>query len=76
MAAIDDLQAAERGCAELDSIAEAEEEPGALAALRACARAWSRSPPGARRRRSPRCAARMSSGGALQRRTRAPERES
>jgi DNA-binding CsgD family transcriptional regulator len=38
MAAVDDLQAAERGCAELDSIAHAEEEPGALAAMAAQAR--------------------------------------
>jgi DNA-binding CsgD family transcriptional regulator len=33
MAAVGDLQAAERGCAELDSIARAEEEPGALTAM-------------------------------------------
>jgi DNA-binding NarL/FixJ family response regulator len=38
MMAIDDLQAAEEGCAELDSIAEAEEEPGALTAMAAHAR--------------------------------------
>jgi DNA-binding CsgD family transcriptional regulator len=38
MAAVDDLQAAERGCAELDSIAQAEEEPGALGAMAAQAR--------------------------------------
>jgi DNA-binding NarL/FixJ family response regulator len=38
MTAIDDLQAAEEACAELDSIAEAEEEPGALTAMAAHAR--------------------------------------
>ena len=38
MAAIDDLQAAERGCVELESIARAEEEPGALGAMAAHAR--------------------------------------
>jgi DNA-binding CsgD family transcriptional regulator len=38
MAAVDDLQAAERGCAELDSIAQAEETPGALSAAAAQAR--------------------------------------
>jgi DNA-binding CsgD family transcriptional regulator len=38
MTAIDDLQAAEGACAELDSIAETEEEPGALAAMAAQAR--------------------------------------
>jgi DNA-binding CsgD family transcriptional regulator/tetratricopeptide (TPR) repeat protein len=38
MAAIDDLAAAEGACAELDSIAQAEEEPGALAARAAQAR--------------------------------------
>ena len=37
MAAVDDLQAAERGCAELDSIAQAEESPE-FAAGCACAR--------------------------------------
>jgi DNA-binding CsgD family transcriptional regulator len=35
LAAVDDLQGAEEGCAELDSIAGREEEPGALAALAA-----------------------------------------
>jgi DNA-binding CsgD family transcriptional regulator len=35
MVGVDDLQAADRGCAELDSIAQAEEEPRALAALAA-----------------------------------------
>ena len=38
MAAIDDLKAAEQACAELDSIAEAEEQPGALTATAAQAR--------------------------------------
>jgi DNA-binding CsgD family transcriptional regulator len=38
MAALDDLQAAERGCAELDSIAQAEAAPGALGAMAAQAR--------------------------------------
>ena len=38
MVAAGDLEAAERGCAELDSIAEAEEKPGALAAMAAQAR--------------------------------------
>ena len=38
MAAVDDLQAAQRGCAELDSIAEDEEEPGVLGAMAAHAR--------------------------------------
>jgi DNA-binding CsgD family transcriptional regulator len=38
MAGIDDLQAAERGCVELESIARAEEEPGALGAMAAHAR--------------------------------------
>ena len=47
MAAVDDLQAAERGCAELDSIAEAEEEPERSPPWRACAR------PGRARRRAP-----------------------
>jgi DNA-binding CsgD family transcriptional regulator len=38
MTAIDDQQAAEEACAELDSIAEAEEDPGALTAMAAQAR--------------------------------------
>jgi DNA-binding NarL/FixJ family response regulator len=38
MVAVDDLQAAERGCAELDSIAQAEEEPAVLGAMAAQAR--------------------------------------
>jgi DNA-binding CsgD family transcriptional regulator/tetratricopeptide (TPR) repeat protein len=38
MTAIEDRQAAEEACAELDSIAEGEEEPGALAAMAAQAR--------------------------------------
>jgi DNA-binding CsgD family transcriptional regulator len=38
MAAVDDLEAAERGCVELDSIAEAEEEPALLGAMAAHAR--------------------------------------
>ena len=38
MAAVGDLQEAERACAELDSIAEAEEKPGALGAMAAQAR--------------------------------------
>jgi DNA-binding CsgD family transcriptional regulator len=38
MAAVDDLQAAELGCAELDRIAQAEETPGALSAAAAQAR--------------------------------------
>jgi DNA-binding CsgD family transcriptional regulator len=38
MAAIDDLQAAEEACAELESIAAAEAEPGALGAIAAHAR--------------------------------------
>ena len=38
MAAIDDLKAAEQACAELESIAEAEEQPGALTATAAQAR--------------------------------------
>jgi DNA-binding CsgD family transcriptional regulator len=38
MVAVDDLQAAERGCAELDSIAQAEEEPAVLSAMAAHAR--------------------------------------
>jgi DNA-binding CsgD family transcriptional regulator len=38
MVAVDDLEAARRGCAELDSIAQAEEEPGLLAAMAAQAR--------------------------------------
>jgi DNA-binding CsgD family transcriptional regulator len=38
MSAADDLEAAERGCAELESIAQAEEKPGALAAMAAQAR--------------------------------------
>ena len=39
MAAVGDLKAAREGCAELGSIAEGEEEPGALAAMAAQARA-------------------------------------
>jgi DNA-binding CsgD family transcriptional regulator len=38
MAAVDDVQAAERGCAELESIAQAEAEPGVLSAMAAQAR--------------------------------------
>jgi DNA-binding CsgD family transcriptional regulator len=38
MVAVDDLEAAERGCAELDRIAQAEETPGALSAAAAQAR--------------------------------------
>jgi DNA-binding CsgD family transcriptional regulator len=38
MAAVGDQQAADQGCAELDSIAQAEEEPGMLGALAAQAR--------------------------------------
>jgi DNA-binding CsgD family transcriptional regulator len=38
MAAVDDLEAAERGCGELDSIAEGEEEPAVLGAMAAHAR--------------------------------------
>lgn len=38
MVAVDDLQAAEQGCAELESIARAEEEPGVLDAMAAQAR--------------------------------------
>ena len=38
MVAAGDLEAAELGCAELDSIAQAEEKPGALAAMAAQAR--------------------------------------
>jgi DNA-binding CsgD family transcriptional regulator len=38
MTAIDDLRAAEEACAELDSIAETEREPGALSAMAAQAR--------------------------------------
>jgi DNA-binding CsgD family transcriptional regulator len=38
LAAVDDLEAAQQGCAELDSIARAEAEPGALAAMAAQAR--------------------------------------
>jgi DNA-binding CsgD family transcriptional regulator len=38
MAAVDDLEAAEQGCAELGSIAGAEEEPGLLCAMAAQAR--------------------------------------
>jgi DNA-binding CsgD family transcriptional regulator len=38
MAAVDDLEAAEQGCAELGSIARAEEEPGLLCAMAAQAR--------------------------------------
>jgi DNA-binding CsgD family transcriptional regulator len=38
MIAVDDLEAAEQACAELDSIAQTEEEPGALAAMAAHAR--------------------------------------
>jgi DNA-binding CsgD family transcriptional regulator len=35
LVAVEDLQAAQRACAELDSIAQAEEEPGALGAMAA-----------------------------------------
>jgi DNA-binding NarL/FixJ family response regulator len=38
LAAVGDLEGADEGCGELDSIAEGEEEPGALAALAAQAR--------------------------------------
>ena len=38
MTAVEDLEAAEQACAELDSIAQTEEEPGALAAMAAQAR--------------------------------------
>ena len=76
MVAAGDLEAAELGCAELDSIAQAEEEPGALAAMAAQARGLVELAAGrpqaslAFLRRADELWRR------LQRRTRAPERES
>ena len=76
MVAAGDLEAAELGCAELDSIAQAEEKPGALAAMAAQARGLVELAADARRSHLPSCAGPTSSGADWRRRTRAAEPES